>query len=268
MNSHTGHLLVFDSGVGGLSIVQHLRSALPDARLTYLADDACFPYGTLSEDHLVERVVGLLGEACQRLQPDVIVLACNSASTLALPALRQQLRQPIVGVVPAVKPAANISQSKAIGLLATPGTVNRRYTDELIAEFAPGCEVLRLGSAELVEIVERQLWGDQQPQARFEAVLAPWLKDPRWPRVDTVVLACTHFPLVKAQLSAVAPAIRHWVDSGEAIARRTRHVLSETAVNNDPLPGGDCALLTGTTRPSNSLVEVFSRFGFPTLTRF
>lgn len=265
---HTGHLLVFDSGVGGLSIVQHLRNALPEVRLTYLADSECFPYGTLSETHLVERVLGLLGEACERLHPDVIVLACNSASTLALPALRQQLQQPIVGVVPAVKPAAGISASKVIGLLATPGTVNRRYTDDLIARFAPDCEVLRLGSADLVEIVEQHLWGERQAGSRFEEVLSPWTADPRWPSVDTVVLACTHFPLVKAQLSAVAPTVRHWVDSGEAIARRTLHVLSETRVNSDRLPAADCALLTGPVPPSDALARVFNEFGFPQLKRF
>lgn len=263
MNSQTGHVLVFDSGVGGLSIVQHIREALPRVQLTYLADPEYFPYGTLNDEELQQRVLTLLSNVSEQLSPDIIVLACNSASTLALPHLRAHLSLPIVGVVPAIKPAAQCSQSKVIGLLATPATVNRRYTDDLIAEFAPECDVLRLGSSELVELVEKELWGQPQPAKAFEQALAPLLTDPRWHQLDTVVLACTHFPLVRDKLSAAAPSVTHWVDSGAAIARRVQHVLTEVCAGTSPAPAvADRALLTGSTQASEALSNTFREFGF------
>lgn len=268
MTSHNGQVLVFDSGVGGLSIVRHLRSALPGARLSYLADTEFFPYGMLSEKQLVERILGLLQRAEAELQPDLIVLACNSASTIALPRLRQQITIPIVGVVPAIKPAAQLSDSKVIGLLATPGTVNRHYTDDLIAQFAPQCEVLRLGTSELVAMVEQQLWGNIQAEQAFQSVLAPLLQDPRWQQLDTMVLACTHFPLVRDQLARAAPTVRHWVDSGEAIARRVQHVLAECSPKAVHVGPADRGLLTGSANPSAALQRAFQEHGFSSIERF
>lgn len=273
MTSPSGHVLVFDSGVGGLSIVRHIRSALPGVRLSYLADTAFFPYGMLTEAQLVERVLALLDRAGNELQPDLIVLACNSASTIALPHLRQHLTIPIVGVVPAIKPAAQLSESKVIGLLATPGTVNRRYTDELIEQFAPQCQVLRLGTSELVELVERQLWGSSQSAEAFRSILAPLQEDARWQQLDTMVLACTHFPLVKDLLAQAAPTVKHWVDSGEAIARRVQHVLHTTESSRpNAVPAGepetDRGLLTGVQHPSTELARAFSDYGFASVTQF
>lgn len=235
MNPNAAQVLVFDSGVGGLSIVQHLRDTLPAIRIDYLADNLYFPYGMMSDADLIDRVMQLIETANRQLRPDLIVIACNSASTLALPALREKITTPIVGVVPAIKPAAQLSQSKVIGLLATPGTIKRDYTDELIAEFAPGCEVIRVGSSQLVEIVEQQLSGQAQSLEVFTPIVSPFIDNPAAANMDTVVLACTHFPLVQPQLAAVLPTIKHWVDSGAAIARRVEFLLTQRAANADLL---------------------------------
>ena len=220
MPTSNNHILVFDSGVGGLSIVEHIQQQLPHASICYLADNALHPYGLLKEQMLIDRVVELVAHTVKQQQPDIVVIACNSASTLVLPALRAALNIPVVGVVPAVKPAAIQSTTKVIGLLATPGTIARDYTDVLIKDFALDCTVISLGSNKLVQLVERKLSGEHIDLNDYLQVLEPFKQHPHWPKADTVVLACTHFPLVKQELALAAPHIKHWIDSGDAIARR------------------------------------------------
>jgi len=221
--------IVFDSGVGGLSVFDCIAAALPDLRLLYVADNAYFPFGTKEETALVARVRFLLTELARRLHPDLIVIACNTASTIALPAVRAALSVPIVGTVPAIKPAAQISLTRVIGLLGTPGTVRRQYTQALIDEFAPDCTVLRHGSTELVELAEQKLRGESVAPAAVERALAGLLDQPGGDRIDTVVLACTHFPLLARELAARAPRPLNWIDSGGAIARRVASLLDGTA---------------------------------------
>lgn len=256
------HILIFDSGVGGLSIVEHIRHLLPDCQISYLADNALFPYGLLREQQLVERVTGLLLEAAEQLQPELIVVGCNSASTLVLPQLRAQLSIPIVGVVPAIKPAAETSATNVVGLLATPGTVDRDYTDELISDYANHCEVIRVGSAELVEAIEGKMRGIPIDDQACEAVIRPFRDHPLWPKLDTIVLACTHFPLAIEELSKSAPEIKHWVDSGAAIARRVESLLAETAVTGSKKSGLDRALFTDTSRHTPVLEQQLKKYGF------
>lgn len=256
---HSANILVFDSGVGGLSIVQHLRQQLPHCAITYLADNDLFPYGLLHEDQLVERVNKLLSTVIEARQPDLVIIACNTASTLVLPSLRANTRIPIVGVVPAIKPAAQRSHSKVIGLLATPATIARDYTDELISEFAEDCEIIRVGSLPLVTLAEDYLAGNAQSAQAYSAVLAPFQDHPKWQQMDAMVLACTHFPLVLAQLSAAAPAINLWIDSGDAIARRAASLLEGTENRS---PGHDCALFTARNKITPGLRTTLSEFGF------
>ena len=193
-----GPILVFDSGVGGLSIVQALRERMPSLPLIYACDNAAFPYGQKSEVWLKQRVNKVISSLVKEIQPSLIVLACNTASTLTLPELRQNFSLPLVGVVPAIKPAALITRSGQIGLLATCGTVTRPYTQKLIDEFAADCDIIKVGSNQLVELAETYLAGGNVADQDLLKILQPLLAEPR---LDTVILGCTHFPLLQAQLA-------------------------------------------------------------------
>jgi len=221
--------IVFDSGVGGLSVFDRIAGVLPNLRLLYVADNAYFPYGTKEEAALVARVRDLLAELAERLHPDLIVVACNTASTVAFPAVRDALAVPIVGTVPAIKPAAQTSVTRVIGLLGTPGTVRRQYTKTLIDEFAPDCTVLRHGSTDLVELAERKLRGESIDPTAIKRDLAGLFDQPGGERIDAVVLACTHFPLLADELAASARPQLRWIDSGAAIARRVASLLGGAA---------------------------------------
>ena len=222
------HALIFDSGIGGLSVAGHIRDLLPDMSMTYVADDAFRPYGNKSEAQLNARLPGLLRTLEIMCNPDVIVIACNTASTTALPAIRLAVKAPVVGVVPAIKPAAAASKTGAIAVLGTPGTVKREYVQTLIDEFASGCTVILQGSTALVDLAERKLSGQAVSAQKVGEELAPIFDAPFGERVDNIVLACTHFPLLVPELSAAAPRAINWIDSGAAIARRVKS-LTQTA---------------------------------------
>jgi glutamate racemase len=226
-SNHTAssHALVFDSGVGGLSVLCEIAALLPQLRLTYAADNAAFPYGTKTEAELVARVSAVIGALVEATSPDIVVIACNTASTTALAAVRQFLTVPVIGVVPAIKPAAAASQSRVIGLLGTKATIASAYTAALIKQFAGGCTVLTCGSPELVEAAERKLQGLSPGQAEIVAAVAHLFGQPGGDRLDTVVLGCTHFPLLAEELGAAAPHPVAWMDSGAAIARRVATIL-------------------------------------------
>jgi glutamate racemase len=223
-------ILVFDSGVGGLSVLDCIAAALPQVELLYAADNAYFPFGTKEESALVARVEKVLTALARRFSPDLIVIACNTASTVALPAVRASVAMPVVGTVPAIKPAAEVSVTRTIGLLGTPGTVRRKYTQALIDEFAADCTVLRHGCAELVELAERKLCGEPVAASAIDDALAGLFEQPGGERVDTVVLACTHFPLLGPELAASrVPRPLRWIDSGTAIARRVAALMEDRA---------------------------------------
>lgn len=216
----TANILVFDSGVGGLSVAEHIAKALPGHPMVYLMDRRDFPYGQLSDDYLCQRVLELCQRAIKQWPIELLVIACNTASTVALPALRQALNIPVVGVVPAVKVAASLAQTGAIGVLATPATVQRRYLDDLIADHAAGCPVYRLGSTELVQWAEQWVYEGKRCEQLVE-LLQPWITAHQ---IRHVVLGCTHFPLVRQQLLEHFPDI-DWIDSGAAIGRRVASLL-------------------------------------------
>ena len=223
---HTPRVLIFDSGVGSLSIGAEIHRQRPDIDLLYIMDRGGFPYGEWQEAALVEHICREVTAVLAEEPADLLVMACNSASTAVLPALRASLSIPVVGVVPAIKPAAAISQSGVIGLLATPGTIARPYTAQLIEDFAREHCVIAVGSKELAPAVEALFWGEPVAEAVWQRAVAELEQHPRFPELDTLVLACTHFPLVKNQLAAHLPPLQ-WVDSGEAIARRVDHLLCE-----------------------------------------
>ncbi len=222
-------VLLLDSGVGGLSVLERVRAHLPEAPVVYCADNAGFPYGTKSEATLAARVPALLGRLVERYRPCVVVIACNTASTIALGAVRQVLDLPVVGTVPAIKPATHTSKTKVIGVLGTNATVRQPYVDQLIRDHASDFTVIRHGSAELVELAERKLRGEAADAAAYVRVMRGLLDQPGADAMDSIVLACTHFPLVKAELMAASPRSFHWVDSGDGIARRVAHWTANMA---------------------------------------
>src|SRR5215831_12678056 len=184
-------ILVFDSGLGGLTVFREVKAVRPDARFVYLADDAGFPYGSLGESMLIARVIDVIGNAVAQYEPDLVVVACNTASTLALAELRARFVVPFVGTVPAIKPACAQSKSKRIAVLGTQATVGREYTRALIREFASGCEVALVGSSHLASYAEAELAGKPVGDAAIKDEIAGCFIDANGRRTDTVVLACT-----------------------------------------------------------------------------
>jgi glutamate racemase len=214
-------ILFFDSGIGGLSVLGPTRALLPTAPIVYAADSAAFPYGTRSEAEIAARVPALLGRLTERFRPRLAVIACNTASTIALAYVRAALDIPVVGTVPAIKPAAELSRTRVIGVLGTEATVRQPYVDDLAARFAADCTVLRHGSAELVELAEAKLAGERIDQSAVAEAVAPLTgRD-----MDVVVLACTHFPLLSAELTQALPGVSQ-VDGGPGIARRIAHLTA------------------------------------------
>ena len=255
-------ILVFDSGVGGLSVLAEMRAALPQASVVYVADSAGFPYGTRSEGEIAARIPALLGRVAERYRPRLIVIACNTASTIALAAVRAALDLPVVGTVPAIKPAAALSETRVIGVLGTNATVRQPYVDRLAAEFAADCTVLRHGSAELVELAEASLRGETLGDDRFRAVLAGLFDQPGGDRLDVIVNACTHFPLVADRLAAAAPHPVRFVDGSAGIARRTAAL---TAGENWPARPEGRAVFTRLDDQARALAPALARFGLDSI---
>ena len=236
-------ILVFDSGVGGLSVLREIGALLPRAPIVYAADSAGFPYGTKTPAEIEARVPALLGRLAERYDPALIVIACNTASTIALDPVRAALHVPIVGTVPAIKPAAALSRTRTIGVLGTDATIVQPYVDRLAHEFASDCAVLRHGSAELVDLAEAKLRGEATDPAAYARILDGLLSRPGGERIDTVVLACTHFPLVEDELAAAAPRPLAFVDGSAGIARRTAWLMRDHDWPQSPHEG--IAVFTG-----------------------
>jgi glutamate racemase len=248
-------ILVFDSGVGGLTILDEIARLFPRENYLFCCDNAAFPYGTKTEDEVTKRVCEVVLALAKRYEPKLIVIACNTASTVALDPLRAKTHVPIVGVVPAIKPAAARSQTKVIGLLATPGTVKRPYTDRLIAEFAQGCKVIKVGSSELVHVAEARLRGQAIDKNVVAKEIAPLFNE----NVDTVVLGCTHFPLLRDLYEEAAPRSVTWLDSAPAIAKRITELLKPTEQDR---PGQKLALFTKRDASAEALLPYLEQSGF------
>lgn len=258
-------IAVFDSGVGGLSILRELIKKMPGHEYVFISDNAAFPYGTKQEAELISRVNLVMTRVIESIDPDIVVIACNTASTLVLPSLRQTYSIPFVGVVPAIKPAARITRSKTIGLLATPATVSRAYTADLISQFASDCEVITQGSSELVLLAEQKLAGEDIDKRQLFPILLPFIETPK---CDVLVLACTHFPLLGDEIESVFEANDHSIillDSGQAIARRVEELLQvESGTSQNA--GGDVAsrsLLTQAIDERGDLAKVLTKMGLP-----
>lgn len=230
-------VLFFDSGVGGLSILRPARALIPTMPVIYAADRAGYPYGTKSEAELMARVPALLGRLVERYRPRMVVIACNTASTIALGGVRAALDLPVVGTVPAIKPAALHSKSRVIGVLGTDATVRQPYVDRLAREHGADCIVLRHGSAALVDLAEAKLRGEAIDPMVARDALAGLLDQKGGDRMDTVVLACTHFPLVQAELAAAAPHPLTFLHGGDGIARRIAYLNADSPWPTTVAPG-------------------------------
>jgi glutamate racemase len=253
--------LVFDSGLGGLSVLAEIRRLRPDVEIVYAADDAAFPYGRLGEEALVARVKTVMARLIGETEPDIVVIACSTASTLALPPLRgAHPRLPFVGTVPAIKPAAAASRSGLISVLATRGTVARDYTQALVRDYAANCEVTLVGSPLLAVIAERVLRGEAIEDAEIEREIAPCFVERDGRRTDQIVLACTHFPLIADKIERLSPWPVGFVDPAPAIARRLDALIAPARSGASTRHEGS-AIFTSGDEPPAALQKTLRLFG-------
>lgn len=255
-------ILLFDSGVGGLTVLGELRDLLPDAPVIYAADMAGLPYGEKSEAEIAARVSGLLGRMAERYQPRLICIACNTASTIALGMVREVLATPIVGTVPAIKPAAAMTRTGVIGLLGTEATIRQKYVDDLEQEFANGTRLLRFGAKDLVTLAEAKLRGEPVSADAVADACKGLVLQAHGNEIDTVVLACTHFPLLERELcEAFGPDVA-FVHGAQGIARRIAHLVEgQPMVRSRP----DRALTTGALADFEMLRSPLSQLGLDQL---
>lgn len=253
-------ILIFDSGLGGLTVLREARVLMPSQRFIYVADDAGFPYGNWEEAALLERMVPLFGNLIARWKPEQIVIACNTASTLAIDTLRRNYpTQAFVGTVPAIKPAAERTRSGLVSVLGTPGTVKRQYTRDLIRQYASRCHVRLVGSKNLASLAETYLRHGHVDEAMVKAETAPCFVELEGRRTDIVVLACTHYPFLVNRMRKTAPWPVDWIDTSEAIARRSLSLLPADAPGSREI-GPDIVVLTAG-KPDFATARLLTGFG-------
>lgn len=254
------NILVFDSGIGGMSVYNEIRQKIPYANYIYLFDNKAFPYGDKSNEFLIARVNKIIQKVLSIHSIDIVVIACNTASTICLPSLRTAFSIPIVGVVPAIKPATKVTKNKCIGLLATKATVQREYTRNLINEFAQGYHIELLGLSELALIAERKLQGIPVDMSELKALMTPWLNLAVIP--DTIVLGCTHYPFIRDELKIVFPSAT-FIDSGYAIASRVNDLLKENfnlSLESDGHKNVNLMMSTQYNQQVNKIIETFQKY--------
>jgi glutamate racemase len=258
-------ILVFDSGLGGLTVYREVAQARPDARFVYVADDAFFPYGEQGEAELVARVVGLMGRLIETHWPDLVVIACNTASTLVLPQLRARYAIPFIGTVPAIKPACAASVSKRVSVLGTQATIAREYTRALIRDFANGTQVTLVGSSRLAALAEAELRGEPGDDEVIARELVPCFTEEGGRRTDTIVLACTHYPLLIDRFDRLAPWPVTFIDPAPAIARRVTDLLGPSMAGS--VPERAQIVFSSGLAPPPALAAALAGFGFGDATR-
>jgi len=229
-------ILVFDSGLGGLSVLGEIVKRQPAADVIYIADDAAFPYGAWDEIALVRHIVALMGVLIDDHLPDLVVIACNTASTLVLPPLRARYSVPFVGTVPAIKPAAKATQTGLVSVLATPGTVTRDYTRQLVDAHAARISVTLVGAGQLATLTEARVRGEAIDPSVVRAEISPCFVEQDGARTDVIVLGCTHYPLILDLLVDAAPWPVDWIDGAAGIGRRVDALLASRD-GPPPAPG-------------------------------
>ena len=230
-------LLFFDSGIGGLSVLRETIDILPHAPIVYAADYAGLPYGMKSEAELAARVPALLGRLVERYKPILVTIACNTASTIALDHVRSALNIPVVGTVPAIKPASLLTKTGVIGLLGTRATIRQPYVDRLASDFASDKILLRHAAPDLVYAAEAKLRGERPDPRVIKAAIAGLMQQAGGEEIDTVILACTHFPLLRDELAEAARKPIQFIDGAQGIARRIAHLTKHTTWSTENQDG-------------------------------
>lgn len=262
--SDTGsqNILVFDSGLGGLSLIAEMREKLPKATFYYAADNAYFPYGDLSEEELKARVVTCVRQIVSDMRISAAVIACNTASTLSLEALRCSFSMPFIGTVPAIKPACTQTKTGLVSVLATPGTISRAYTQKLISDFAGDVEVFLHASRDLARMAEDKMKGADLDLDALATAIEPAFRQRGGKATDVIVLGCTHYPFLREEMKKVAPWPVKFLDTSEAIARRVADVLEPSPEQKKPKHHR--AFLTA---EDPHMSSVLARFGFEKTTQ-
>lgn len=255
-------VLFFDSGLGGLTVVSETIRKIPNIDIIYAFDNAYFPYGLLPESVVIDRCKTIIDSILRLHSVNLIVIACNTASTVVLPYLRQIFDIPIVGVVPAIKPAASLTKTKTIGLLATPATITREYTKKLVEQFASECNVVKVGDPNLVKYAEEKLLGRKINISQIKNSIKDFFN---YSDIDVVVLGCTHYPWIKDEICTLLPNVT-CIDSGFAIANRVKNLLE----NDDKYTPNEVfmrkAYMTDKKQiDKDATFNIFKNFGFESL---
>lgn len=254
----SAHILIFDSGLGGTTVLDEIIKLLPQCQYSYALDNAAFPYGDKTEAFLIQRIVALMDKLIAAAQPDLIVIACNTASTQVLEQLRSHYDLPFVGVVPAIKPAAALSDKQCIGLLATNSTVNNKYINKLKLSFAVDCKLVNLPAQALVQLAEDKILYQRCDITEIKKILTPLWNQPGAGHIDTLILGCTHFPALRDEIAQLWPQRIQIIDSGTAIAERVKQLLS--TADDDYSPTNSACLYTTSMQSLNALIPLMQRF--------
>lgn len=262
-----GRVLAFDSGIGGLAVVQALRTTLPeDTRIDYLADNALFPYGEQEDSLLVTRLLSLMEERIARLRPDVVLIACNTASTIALDALRARFDVPFVGCVPPVRWAARVSQTRVFGLLSTRGTARRPYLRSLRDSYAADCEMIVHGARALADLAEQAFLGRPVDDSMVAEELRHLFEAPMGRQIDTIGLGCTHYTFLADAFLRLSPPNISFLDPAVPVAQQVNRILEMRTVppEREDLP--ESLTLTGPATDSAALRQAVARLGYHDIT--
>lgn len=250
MNKSTNPIGLFDSGVGGTSIWREIHNILPNENTIYLADSKNAPYGQKSKEEIIELSIKntefLLNQNCK-----MIVVACNTATTNAIKELRTKFDIPFIGIEPAIKPAANSTQTQTIGILATQGTLNSELFHKAVLDYKDIKIVEQVGHG-LVKLIEEGSLESAEMKELLQDYLTPMIKA----NIDYLVLGCSHYPYLIPQIKKILPETVKIIDSGLAVARQTKNVLvTQDIFNNSSQKGNTLFYTNSTPKVLSSILE-------------
>lgn len=249
----------FDSGVGGLPYLALAAEKLPDERFVYVADTEHYPYGNKPPREIRDAVLGVMDRVCKKITLKCMVIACNTASVVALDDLRKQFDIPFIGVVPAVKPAAAFSEKKKIGVIATLRTVKDRYLKHLIADFADGCEVTVVPAGDIRDIVEMRFFSASSEEKK--AIVTKAVNKLKACGVDSVVLGCTHFLFMVNEFKQLLGSDISVIDSREGVINQLIRILRKHGITALKKSGENRFYVTGKKDSFDRYIQFCEDFG-------